>query len=94
MVVLGYHSLQAQSYQFPKDSIINITPPGEGIVGNFGTSPPARHIHDQLHARSLALDDGESQLVIVLVDNVAIKREVFDEAKRLVHEATQLPREH
>jgi neutral ceramidase len=72
----------------------NVTPPlGAGIVGNFGTPPPAEHIHDQLHARCLALDDGESKLVIVTVDNVGISREVFDEAKRLVNEKTGLPKE-
>lgn len=76
-------------------STSNITPPlGEGIVGNFGTPPPAEHIHDQLHARCLALDDGETRLVIVAVDNVGINREVFDEAKRLIHEKTGLPKEH
>src|SRR4051794_1690468 len=44
----------------------NITPPlGAGIVGNFGTHPPAEHIHDQLYARCLVLDDSEKKLVIV-----------------------------
>jgi hypothetical protein len=63
-------------------SLSNITPPlGEGIVGNFGTPPPAKHIHDQLHVRSLALDNEETKLVFAIVDNVGIKREVFDEAK-------------
>lgn len=72
----------------------NITPPlGAGIVGNFGNPPPAEHIHDQLHARCLALDDGETRLVIVTVDNVGINREVFDEAKRLIKEKTGLPKE-
>ncbi len=76
-------------------AVSNITPPlGEGIVGNFGNPPPAKHIHDQLHARCLVLDDGQMQLAIVCVDNVSIKREVFDEAKRLIHEATGLPKEH
>jgi neutral ceramidase len=69
----------------------NITPAlGEGIVGNWGT-PPATHIHDQLHARCLVLDDGDSRLVFAIVDNVGINREVFDEAKRLIHQATGLP---
>src|SRR5688572_3220944 len=37
-------------------AVSNVTPPlGEGIVGNFGNPPPAEHIHDQLHARCLAL---------------------------------------
>ncbi len=85
--------VQAQSKLFRAGaSISDITPPlGEGIVGNYGTPPPATHIHDPLHARSLVLDDGETKLVFVLCDNVSINREVFDEAKRMVQEATGIP---
>lgn len=73
-------------------STSNITPRlGQGIVGGFGTPPTATHVHDQLHARTLALDDGTTQLVFVVVDNVAIKREVFDEAKKRIQEKTGLP---
>lgn len=76
-------------------STANITPPlGEGIVGNFGVPPPATHVHDELHARTLVLDDGKVRLVFVIVDNVGINREVFDEAKRLIQEETQIPKEH
>ncbi len=72
----------------------NVTPTlGEPIVGNWN-SPPATYIHDQLYAKTLVLDDGSTRLAFVLVDNVGIKREVFDEAKRLVHEETGLPEEH
>ena len=75
-------------------SISNITPPlGAGIVGNYGTPPPATHIHDQLNARSLVLDDGTTKLVFVICDNVSINREVYDEAKRQIQEATGIPRE-
>jgi len=76
-------------------STSNITPPlGKGIVGNFGNPPPAEHIHDQLHARSLVLDDGTTQLVFVVIDNLMVDREVLDEAKRLIHERTNLPTSH
>jgi hypothetical protein len=76
-------------------STSNITPRlGEGIVGNFGTPPPAVHIHDQLHARSIVLDDGDTRLVFVVVDNVGVNQEVFDEAKRLINVATGLPKEN
>jgi neutral ceramidase len=72
----------------------NITPPlGAGIVGNFDI-PPATHIHDELHARCLALDDGTTKLVFVVVDNVSINREVYDEAKRRIHAATGVPTAH
>ncbi|HXI01508.1 MAG TPA: neutral/alkaline non-lysosomal ceramidase N-terminal domain-containing protein [Sphingobacteriaceae bacterium] len=76
-------------------STSNITPPlGDGIVGNFGVPPPAAHIHDQLHARCLALDDGETRLVFVVVDNVGVNQEVFDQAKRLISETTGLPKQN
>ena len=72
----------------------NITPPlGAGIVGNF-VIPPATHIHDELHARCLALDDGTTKLVFVVVDNVSINREVYDEAKQRIHAATGVPVEN
>lgn len=72
----------------------NITPPlGELIVG--GWQPiPATHIHDELHARCLVLDDGTTQLAIVLCDNVGIPREVFDLAKTNIERATKLPKSH
>ena len=72
----------------------NITPPlGSGIVGNF-TIPPATHVHDELHARCLALDDGATKLLFVVVDSVSVNREVFDEAKRQIQEATGVPLAH
>lgn len=73
-------------------STANITPPlGSGLVGNFGIPPPANYVHDELHARSLILDDGTTKLVFVVVDNVGVIREVFDEAKRLIFEETKIP---
>lgn len=72
----------------------NITPPlGESIVGNWEPIP-ATNIHDELHARCLLLDDGTTKLAIVLCDNVGIPVEVFDLAKRQVHEATGIPPSH
>jgi hypothetical protein len=69
----------------------NITPPlGELIVGNW-TPAPATHIHDELHARCLVLDDGETRVAIVVADNVGIPRRVLDEAKRLTYERSGIP---
>ena len=69
----------------------NITPPlGEMIVGNW-TPVPATHIHDELHARCLVLDDGVSKVAIVVADNVGIPRRVLDEAKRLTNASTGIP---
>lgn len=70
----------------------NITPwLGDGLVGNFGTPPPAKYVHDELHARCFVLDDGDTRIALVVIDNIYISREVLDEAKRQVTEATGLP---
>lgn len=72
----------------------NITPQlGDGIVGNFDI-PPATYVHDELHARCLVLDDGATRLVWVVVDSVSVNREVFDAAKRRLHELTGIPIAH
>jgi len=70
----------------------NITPwLGDGIVGNFGTLPPAEYVHDELRARCFVLDDGSERIVLVVSDSIYISREVLDEAKRQVTEATGIP---
>ena len=72
----------------------DITPDlGALLVGSW-VSHPARHIHDNLHARALVLDDGANRVAMVVCDNVGLPREVCDEAKRLIKEHTQLPGSH
>jgi hypothetical protein len=46
----------------------NITPP-LGISLNGGMSDRrAQHIHDELHARCLVLDDGQTRIALVVCD--------------------------
>jgi neutral ceramidase len=69
----------------------NITPPlGDPIVGNW-TPVPATHVHDELYARCLVLDDGKRRIAIVVVDNVGVPRDVLDEAKRRAQARTGIP---
>ncbi len=69
----------------------NITPPlGLPIVGGWN-SPESTYIHDELHVRCLALDDGETTLAFAIVDSVSVNREVFDAAKAAIQEATGIP---
>ena len=69
----------------------NITPPlGEPIVGGF-TPFPSKHIHDELHARCLVLDDGRTKLALVVCDLLGIHRLVSDEARRLIEKQTGIP---
>jgi len=67
----------------------NITPHEGTPIGTSGRA--FAHIHDELHVRCLALDDGTTRLVFAVVDSVSVPREVFDEAKRIIHEATGVP---
>jgi hypothetical protein len=72
----------------------NITPPiGSPIVGGWN-DPPSTNVHDELHARALVLDDGTTRLAIVVCDNVAIPRSVYDEARRAIEEKTGIPPEN
>jgi len=72
----------------------NITPRlGVSINGGM-TDRKALHIHDELHARCLVLDDGTTRLAIVVCDSCMIPRDVFDEAKRRISEQTGLAADH
>lgn len=71
-----------------------ITPPlGELIVGGF-TPFPAEHIHDELHARCLVLDDGETKVALVICDLLGLHRSVAVEAKALIDKELGIPGSH
>ncbi|MBC8468818.1 MAG: neutral/alkaline non-lysosomal ceramidase N-terminal domain-containing protein [Planctomycetes bacterium] len=75
-------------------AVSNITPPlDEPVVGGWN-SPPATHVHDELYAKCLVLDDGKTKLVFVVCDNLGISREVYDKAKRIINEKTSIPIEN
>src|SRR4051812_21501706 len=62
----------------------NISPRlGLSINGNMHDGKVA-HVHDELHARALVLDDGRSRLAIVVCDSCMIPREVVADAKRMI----------
>jgi len=76
-------------------STTNITPYlGSGIVGNFGNPPEATYVHDELHNRCLILDDGTTKLAFVVVDNISLKRNLIDKAKKLIENETDIPKEN
>jgi neutral ceramidase len=73
---------------------VDITPkPGVLLDGPIMQIGPVTEIHDPLHARALVLDDGTERLAICVADCTIISRDVFDEAKTLVHRETGLPAE-
>src|SRR5512141_1153994 len=70
----------------------NITPAlGVSLNGPIMQIGPAAHVHDELHVRCLALDDGARRLAIAICDATMISREIFDRAKALVQQDTGLP---
>ncbi len=74
-------------------AMANITPPlGEPIVGGFHPFP-ASHIHDELHARCLVLEDERGRLAIVVCDLLGVHRSVSDEARRLIEAEMGIPAE-
>ena len=68
-----------------------ITPPlGGDIIGGFHPFP-STHIHDDLHARCLALDNGDTKVVLVVLDLLGASERMYDEARQLVVAETGLP---
>ena len=66
----------------------DITPDlGSEIIGGF-VPFPANHVHDELHARCLVLDDGKTKLAIVVCDLLGMHRSLCVEARRLTQEST------
>lgn len=93
MCLLAVGSASAQKVLKAGAATSNITPEiGGAIVGGFAPFP-STHIHDELHARCLVLDNGEKKIAIVVCDLLGAARQMFDEAARLVKEETGLPRE-
>jgi hypothetical protein len=64
----------------------NITPRLGISVNGYFNDRFAAHVHDELHARCLVLDDGQTRLAIVVCDSCMIPREVMDAAKRRIEE--------
>ncbi len=73
---------------------VDITPAvGVSLDGSISKNGPVTSIHDPLHARALVLDDGQSKIAIVVVDQCMTAREVFDRAKAEVSNVTDIRRD-
>jgi len=71
-----------------------ITPPlGTSLNGHF-QDRQARNVHDELHARAMVLDDGNTILGFVVTDLCMVYRETLDHAKERAREFTGIPVEN
>ena len=71
----------------------NITPPiGADVIGGF-VPFPSTHVHDELHARCLVLDDGRTKLALVVCDLVGFHHDISTEARKLIASACGIPPE-
>lgn len=71
----------------------NITPSIDSEPPQRSSSRYATHVHDELHARCLVLDDGAAQLAIVVCDLRHISADVVVDAKRMIERMTGIPPE-
>jgi len=68
-----------------------ITPAlGSPIIGNF-SQPEATHVHDDLFARCIVLDDGSRQIALVVCDLLGLSTGVSQEARELIEKKTGIP---
>ena len=72
----------------------NITPPLGASLNGGMTDRKATHVHDELHARCLVLDDGTTKLAIAVCDSCMIPRELMDAAKQLIQRRADIPADH
>jgi hypothetical protein len=72
----------------------NVTPPLDlPIIGGW-SSPPAGHVHDELYAKCIVLDNSQTRLALVIVDNIGMGADVCDAAKRSIQQHTGIPPSH
>ncbi len=72
----------------------NVTP-WLGLSMNGGmTDNPAKYVHDELHARAIVLDDGKTQLALVVVDACMIPGDVIGKAKQRISDRTKIAPDH
>jgi hypothetical protein len=72
----------------------NVTPPlGSDIIGGF-VPFPATNVHDELHARCLVLDDGQTKLALVVLELLGIDYCVSQEARKLIEQEAAIPASH
>ncbi len=72
-------------------AIANITPLlGCSLAGGM-TDRIGTEVHDELHVRSLVLDNGNTRLAFAVVDSCAVPRAIIDRSKELIQSHIGIP---
>jgi hypothetical protein len=73
-------------------SVIDITPPvGTALDGYGGRTDVSLGVHDPLYARALYLDDGKTQIALVVCDLIGIGSFLTTRARELIVERPGIP---
>lgn len=72
----------------------NVTPWLGVSIAGYMNDRRAAHIHDELHARCLVLDDGATKIAFAVVDSCMLPRDLVESAKNQIQEATGIPADH
>ena len=71
---------------------VSIVPPFPTFMGGFGDRMDFfEGVHDEVYARALALDNGETQLIVIGSGLMAIREGMVARAKEIIHEKTGVP---
>ncbi|MSS70898.1 MAG: hypothetical protein EXS64_05350 [Candidatus Latescibacteria bacterium] len=74
---------------------VNITPPvGLSLCGFGARKGPSEFIHDDLYARALVLDDGETRIGIVTADIISFAPDLVERIRALALEKAGIPGTH
>jgi hypothetical protein len=71
-----------------------ITPPIGTQLQGYGRAGKAVAVHDDLHARAVVVDDGDTRAAIVSCDLIAIDRRLSTPVRAIVHQATGIAPDH
>ncbi|MFM2176103.1 MAG: hypothetical protein RL015_201 [Verrucomicrobiota bacterium] len=75
-------------------AVIDITPPKLPVLVNGGMlSRYIDKIKTRIHARAIVVEDGKTQVAIVVVDSCMMGRELLDDAKGMAAEKTGIPKD-
>jgi neutral ceramidase len=95
-ILLGLGTRAVSADTFSAGAATADLTPGEGVSldGPISKPGPVRGVYDPLTSRALVLQHGATSVLIVVNDMCMIDREVYDAAKKIVHEKTGIPVNH